>query len=142
MGVIYRYRLTTAEAEDLIARLWRALEEHGALSPRLRVHQAGEALDLHVAFLSDEDAALIRRVVPPLVTRPALISHCRSDRVDWARINHWRMRAEELRTTAEQFHNPSARRSLLSAAANYEKLAEDAERSLTGHPSFPGDQTG
>jgi hypothetical protein len=48
-------------------------------------------------------------------------------------IARWRMRAEELRTTADQFVVPSAQESLRRAAANYERLADEAETLLTGH---------
>jgi hypothetical protein len=44
----------------------------------------------------------------------------------------WRARAEELRTTADQFTVPSAQESLRHAAANYERLADEAEALLTG----------
>ncbi len=150
MCVICKYRLTAAEAEDLIALLWRALEEHGIASPRLRVHKAGDSLNLSLEFLSEQDAALIREVVSPLsiersLPEPALtpLRHpARSDPMTRARIVRWRLRAEELRTTAEQFSDPSAQRSLLGAARNYDKLAEDAERLLAGQPFAPGDKTG
>ncbi|HUJ97183.1 MAG TPA: hypothetical protein VLV85_03005 [Stellaceae bacterium] len=49
------------------------------------------------------------------------------------RIRAWRLRAEELRTTADQFTVPSAQESLRHAAANYERLADEAEALLTGH---------
>jgi len=48
------------------------------------------------------------------------------------RITQWRMRAEELRTTADQFQVSSAQESLRKAAANYDKLADDAEAVLAG----------
>lgn len=49
-----------------------------------------------------------------------------------SRIKAWRRRAEELRTTADQFQVPSAQESLREAAANYDKLADEAEAALTG----------
>jgi hypothetical protein len=49
-------------------------------------------------------------------------------------IARWRLRAEELRTTADEFTVPSAQESLRRAAANYERLADEAEALLTGHP--------
>jgi hypothetical protein len=45
-------------------------------------------------------------------------------------INAWRRRAEELRTTADSFVVPSAQDSLRRAAANYDKMADDAEARL------------
>jgi hypothetical protein len=137
MGIIHRYRLTTAEAEAFMVRLWCGLEEHGIPSPRLRVHKAGESLVLHTEFLSEEDAVLISGVMPPLVIEPEPPLMPMQ-----ARIIRLRLRAEELRTIAEQFSNPVARQSLLSAAANYEKLAEVAERSLTAQPFVLDDRTG
>jgi hypothetical protein len=149
MSVICRYRLTTAEAEDFIAMLWRSLEEHGIPSPRLNVRQIGEALDFYLEFLSEKDAALITEVVPPpaepSLPEPALTPLrrlARPDAIMQAQIGRWRMRAEELRTNAEQFSNPSAQRSLLSASANYERLAENAERSLAGQSVVPDDKIG
>jgi hypothetical protein len=40
---------------------------------------------------------------------------------------HWRERAEEARAQASQMHDPSARRTLLEIAENYDQLAEQAE---------------
>jgi hypothetical protein len=48
-------------------------------------------------------------------------------------IAAWRLRAEELHTTADEFTVPSAQESLRHAAANYERLADEAEALLTGH---------
>jgi hypothetical protein len=45
-------------------------------------------------------------------------------------IMAWRMRAEELRTTADQFVIPSAQESIRRAAFNYDKLADHAEAQL------------
>ena len=150
MGAIYRYRLIAGEAEALVARLWRCLEKHGKPSPRLRVHQTGESLDLHIEFPSEEDAALMREALPPLVAEPSLPQPgltpvrqtTRVRPVTREQVVRWRMRAEELRTTADQFRDPSAQRALLSAAANYEKLAEDAERALARSPFARNDKTG
>jgi hypothetical protein len=50
-------------------------------------------------------------------------------------IARWRLRAEELRTTADEFTVPSAQESLRRAATNYERLADEAEALLTGHRS-------
>lgn len=47
-----------------------------------------------------------------------------------ARIRAWRLRAENLRSTAEKFVVPSAQASLRRAAAYYDELASDAEEML------------
>jgi RNA polymerase sigma-70 factor, ECF subfamily len=49
----------------------------------------------------------------------------RGDRSE--QVRRWRLRAEEIRTNAEQFKNPTARQSLERAAANYERMADHAE---------------
>jgi hypothetical protein len=69
----------------------------------------------------DED---VRRVVE------MLLSELETQRVTRSRVSAWRTRAEELRTIADQFSIPSAQESLRRAASNYDKLAEDAEKSL------------
>jgi hypothetical protein len=40
---------------------------------------------------------------------------------------HWRRRAEEARTVAEQLADPEAKRTMARIAADYERLAERAE---------------
>jgi hypothetical protein len=43
------------------------------------------------------------------------------------RFRSWRMKAEELRTIADGMKNDHARRGILNAAANYTRLADEAE---------------
>jgi hypothetical protein len=59
-------RLTMAEAEALVAAVWRAVEEQEIPSPRLRVYRVDEAVDIGFEFLSDEDGDLVRGAVPRL----------------------------------------------------------------------------
>ena len=40
---------------------------------------------------------------------------------------HWRMRAEELRTMAEEYIHPDVRKIMLRIAADYDRLAECAD---------------
>jgi hypothetical protein len=72
MCVISLRRLVVAEAEELIAAMWYVAEGHGVPSPRLRVRQVGDALDLHIEFRSEEEGALMKRVVPRLALEPSL----------------------------------------------------------------------
>ncbi len=67
-----------------------------------------------------------RRQVEAQPTRPHI------DLGAQRQVAQWRMRAEELRTTADQFVVPSAQESLRRAAVNYERLADEAEALLTG----------
>jgi hypothetical protein len=43
---------------------------------------------------------------------------------------HWRERAEEARTIAEQMHTEDAKRQMLSIARGYDRMAEHAEARL------------
>jgi hypothetical protein len=49
-------------------------------------------------------------------------------------IQRWRERAKEIRAAAEGFAVPSAREIMRRVAANYDKLADDAEARLSSKP--------
>jgi hypothetical protein len=59
-------QLTKAHAEDLMAILWRALEERQIPSPQLNVSASSTGVDVSVGFVSEEDADLLMRTVPGL----------------------------------------------------------------------------
>jgi hypothetical protein len=77
---------------------------------------------------------LALRVAPSELRAIADAATQRAIAADRDRIKRWRNRVEELRATADQFTVPSAQVSLRRAAANYEKLADDAEARLTRPP--------
>ncbi|HZB93043.1 MAG TPA: hypothetical protein VE397_16470 [Stellaceae bacterium] len=58
------------------------------------------------------------------------------------RIERYRLRAEELRAIADQFVVPSAQEGLRRAAANYDKMADDAETAFSGPRSAPNHKAG
>ena len=45
---------------------------------------------------------------------------------------HWRQRAEEARTIADQMHDPQSKEAMLKIAEDYERLGERAERRAKG----------
>jgi hypothetical protein len=51
------------------------------------------------------------------------------------RINHWRMKAEELRTTADHVENPFARASFRRLAETYDRLAADFSQQTSSNSS-------
>jgi hypothetical protein len=57
-------------------------------------------------------------------------------------IRAWRMRAEEIRTTADNFRVPSVQASLRTAADNYDRMANHAEALLAGRPPSAIDKAG
>jgi len=61
-----------------------------------------------------------------------------------ADIRAWRLRAAELRATADQFAVPSAQESLRRTATNYERRADMVEAAMAGTPTAPDErkQTG
>ncbi len=59
-----------------------------------------------------------------------------------AQITAWRMRAEELRTTADGFELPSAQEKLRRAAQDYDLLADKTEAMLAHEPEKPSDKAG
>jgi hypothetical protein len=64
MNTLRINQLPTADAEDLIAILWRALEERRIPSPDLDVSLSSVGVDLSVGFESERDADLAMRMVP------------------------------------------------------------------------------
>jgi hypothetical protein len=58
------------------------------------------------------------------------------------RLRQWRMKAEELRNTADNIQNPFAQASFRRMAASYDRLAEDFERGVLQDRSEPSSRAG
>jgi hypothetical protein len=128
--------IEVSDAERLLAAIWRVFEEHTIATPLLDVRSANASIDIRLTFQSAEDLALVEKTTRALL-------HKEKAALDGQRrkITAWRMRAEELRTVADQFSAPSAQEPLRRSAANYEQMADYAETLLGGKPS-PRGKTG
>ena len=128
-------RISLSDAERLLAAIWCILEEHDLATPLMRVRSARGALDIALTFASAKDHALAMAnfadalaEVAPSDMRALVDASNQQDARD--RIKRWRQRAEELRTAADQFLEPSARESPRRAAGNCEQMADRAEALL------------
>jgi len=96
--------------------------------------QIAEAIERVVEVVESEGDAAQSEKIQPYVQRiiSALLRDQQVTPAAQGQIKAWRMRAEELRATAEEFGIPSVQEVLRRAAANYDQLAVDAEALLTG----------
>jgi hypothetical protein len=74
MRVLTIERRTMAQAEDVMATLWRMLEKYRMPTPKLGVCRVAGAVLITMEFLSDPDAHLIQRVSSELA--PASAAAC------------------------------------------------------------------
>ena len=64
MSVIRWERLSMADAEQVVAQIWRVLEEHRVASPRMALAvQGSDRVDLSLTFGAASDAELVRRAL-------------------------------------------------------------------------------
>lgn len=108
----------------ILAQLAEAIEREGVVGANAEKYEG-----MLAAILGDD------AVRAPTAVRP-IGAGMRSQ------INAWRLRAKELRSTAEQFEVPSAQEALRRAAVNYDKMADHAEALLTGRPAERKDTAG
>jgi hypothetical protein len=123
----YREAAQRAEgdASRILASYALVLAQVAEAAEREGGHIAPAKADSYGHLLASALSYDLRQLVKKVVSR--------SKAVDMrSQVVAWRMRAEELRTTADQFEVPSAQESLRRAAANYEKIADHAEALLTG----------
>jgi hypothetical protein len=108
----------------ILAQLAEAIEREGVVGANAAKYEG------MLAVILGDDA-----VRAPTAVRP-IGADTRSQ------IKAWRLRAEELRSTAEQFEVPSAQESLRRAAVNYDKMADHTEAPLTGRRAEKKDTAG
>ena len=72
MCVIKVTRLTMAGAEDVVAMLWRTLEELRMPSPQLSVYQTAGGVELNIGFFSQQHADIVIGAAPYLKTEVLL----------------------------------------------------------------------
>ena len=140
-SLILNSNVEESAAERFLASLWRVLEEHDLATPLLGVRSTKKgSIDITLTFPLAGDRALAADALAA-VTGEVAASEMRAvvDAGDQQetrdRINKWRQRAEELRTAADQFREPSAQESLRRAGRNCEQMADYAEAILKGKPT-------
>lgn len=121
-----RYQEAAANATDGATK--RLLASHALTLAQIaeaieREAVQAEKKERYKGLLAGSLGENVQRIVEELL-RPRTVPDARSQ------ITAWRMRAEELRTVADQFVVPSAQEALLRAAAHYDRLADDAEALL------------
>ena len=56
--------LSASEAEDVIGKIWIALEKHGLSSPKMTVFSRATELEIEFLFESQRDESLVRAELP------------------------------------------------------------------------------
>jgi hypothetical protein len=128
------------DAERSLAAVWRILEEHALPTPLLDVRSANASLDITLTFQSPKDCAAVEAELVPSDMQMRAIADAVNEQEK--RIKRWRQKAEELRTIADQFTNPSTQQTMQRVAADYEKLADDGEARISGQPPASSEKAG
>ena len=129
-----------SDAERLLAAVWRILEEHALPTPLLDVRSANASLDIRLTFQSPGARAAVEAELVPSEMQMRTIADTANEQEK--RIKRWRQKAEELRTIADQFTNPSTQQTMRRVAADYEKLADDGEARISGRPPASSEKAG
>jgi hypothetical protein len=143
----HRLRQAACKATDIGTK--RRLSEHA-----LALAQVAEQIDQEIPncdFVRGANITLYKRVLAQALdertqsmVRSLLGEENQAIDKRQDEIRAWRMRAEELRSVADQFPLPSAQESLRRAAANYDTLADYVAAQLAGgaRESYPRDEIG
>jgi len=123
-----------ANHASLLARVADDLERNAATVDPLLRRANVERYERLLATLTDERT---RRVIQELLEE----ENAALDK-ERRQIRAWRLRAEELRASADQFEDGLARTSLYRAADNLDRMADHSEALLMGFPRAPGEKAG
>ena len=69
MRYVKAINLSASEAEDLVAKVWTAVERHGLRSPKITVCSTATELEIEFLFDSRRDEALVRAELPCAMVR-------------------------------------------------------------------------
>jgi hypothetical protein len=69
MGYVRAANLSTSEAENVLAKIWTALEKHGLSSPKMTVSSRATKLEIELLFESQRDESLITAELPGIMVR-------------------------------------------------------------------------
>ena len=69
MGYVRATNLSTSEAENVLAKIWIALEKHGLSSPKMTIFSRGTKLEIEFLFESERDESLITAELPGIMVR-------------------------------------------------------------------------
>jgi len=69
MGYVRATNLSTSEAENVLAKIWIALEKHGLSSPKITILSRATNLEIELLFESQRDESLITAELPGIMVR-------------------------------------------------------------------------
>lgn len=122
---------TDLSAQMTMMRSW--LDTHKCTPSRFHYDLQPQMVVIEVEFSDQQEAETFKRqFVGAHNDRKAAGVRRREtmEQVCW-----WRLRAEELRTEAEEFASDAARETMAQVAQSYDRLAEDLEKRL-GDPRY------
>lgn len=126
MATIRLTRPSADRAEELVARVWRELEEHDVATPGVSVEVGRDHLTIGFTFKTEQDAVRIMRSVEHVPSVPTEVPH------SLTQAQQWNLRAEEYRAVADQMNNPSSKATFRRMAQMYERMAQRFEHRAAG----------
>jgi hypothetical protein len=69
MGYVRATNLSTSEAENVLAKIWIALEKHGLSSPKMTIFSRATKLEIEFLFESERDESFVRAELPGIMVK-------------------------------------------------------------------------